>query len=520
MPVAVALTLMMIARRMKAADILPKGLTTVETLGCVNVICSDKTGTLTENRMSVTTCAFVDAQLGDIQEAFEAMTKEEPSANLVELHRAAILCNDATFDPISLHLPINERATQGNATDGAVLRFAETMRNGNTLRAEYQRAFEIPFNSKNKWMLTMFNDGNSEKVKYKIFVKGAPDILLPACTSFWSGKTNSIQQLDAAAKRKFCTLQDRLSNNAERVILLCERHITATSAIGTNDFSDEVAERAIEDLTIVGILGITDPPRMETAVTVAECRRAGARFFMVTGDYGLTAAAIARNIGIFRDSAEPDGFDDICDAVLNPAQQGSRSRHSLLLNGASVAQLTSEAWDVVCEYDEIVFARTTPEQKLRIVNELRDRDNVVAVTGDGVNDAPALRAANVGVAVVTGSDVAIEAADLVLLDKFDSIVDAIRLGRLVFQNLQKVISYLLPAGSWSEIWPVLVNVFFGVPLPLSSFLMIIICVFTDLFLSLSLIMEKEEFDLMSLPPRNHKCDHLINLKMYVSVTAR
>jgi len=137
------------------------------------------------------------------------------------------------------------------------------------------------------------------------------------------------------------------------------------------------------------------------------------------------------------------------------------------------------------------------------------------VFGHGVNYAPALRAADVGVAVVTGSDVAIEAANLVLLDKFDSIIEAIQLGRLLFQNLQKVIAYLLPAGSWSEIWPVIMNVFFGVPLPLSPFLMIIISVFTDLFLSLSLIMEKEEFDLLSLPPRNHKRDHLITVKIYI-----
>lgn len=359
----------------------------------------------------------------------------------------------------------------------------------------------------------MFQDGNSGKTKYKIFVKGAPDVLLPACTSYWSGKTNLIRQLDAAAKRKFSTLQDSLSKNAQRAIVLCERPFTPINAIGTNDFSDEVASCAIEDLMIVGILGITDPPRLETAATISECRRAGARFLRVTGDYGLTAAAIARNIGIFRDSAEPDGFADICDAVHNAGEQGSRSRLSLLLDGTSIAKLTEQAWDVVCGYEEIVFARTTPEQKLRIVNKFHERYNVVAVTGDGVNDAPALRAANVRVAVVTGSDAAIEAADLVLLDKFDSVVDAIRLGRLVFQNLQKVISYLLPAGSWSEIWPVLMNVFFGVPLPLSSFLMIIICVFTDLFLSLSLIMEKEEFDLLSLQPRNHKRDYLINLKM-------
>ena len=151
---------------------------------------------------------------------------------------------------------------------------------------------------------------------------------------------------------------------------------------------------------------------------------------------------------------------------------------------------------------------------MRIVQALQSRGIATAVTGDGVNDAPALKLADVGVAMANGSDVALEAADLVLLDSFDSIVDGIRLGRLVFQNLQKVISYLLPAGSWSEIWPVILNVFVGVPLPLSSFLMIIICVFTDLSMSLAIIMEKEEFDLMSLPPRNHRKDHLINLKIY------
>lgn len=520
MPVAVALTLMMVARRMKAVHVLPKGLSTVETLGCVNVICSDKTGTLTQNEMHVNSASFIDQPL--VLNEFQAdVDSEKPSACNLRLLQAAILCNDAAFDPSTLALPVAAREVQGNATDAAVLRFASSNGRGDREMDASPRVFQIPFNSKNKWMLTVHRDYDdvSEKT-YQAFVKGAPDVLLPAVTKYWSAKTDSVQPFDAAAAAAFKTYQDSLSKNAERVIVLCEKTISPNAALGSNAFSDEVSSHAMSDLTVVGILGIIDPPRPETAHTVAECRRAGARFFMVTGDYGLTAAAIARNVGIFTGDRDPDTIERIRSKLGLSAADLRKARlegeqRALLLEGSSLSGLENEDWDIVCEYGEVVFARTTPEQKLRIVEEFRKRDNVVAVTGDGVNDAPALRAADVGIAIVTGSDVAIEAADLVLMDKFDSIIEAIRLGRLVFENLQKVIAYLLPAGSWSEIWPVLLNVFFGVPLPLSSFLMIIICVFTDLFLSLSLIMEKEEFDLLSLPPRNHKKDHLINLKIYI-----
>lgn len=520
MPVAVALTLMMVARRMKANNVLPKGLSTVETLGCVNVICSDKTGTLTQNQMHVNSVAFLDEPV-TVQDVYNNLASDNADAGIRRLHQAATLCNDATFDPSTIHLPVASRTIQGNATDGAVLRFAAGASTGSEKAQPPMKVFQIPFNSKNKWMLTMYKFPDSHALnEFQVFVKGAPDVLLPTCTAYWSRKSKCVMPLDGRAKIAFKEYQDKLSKNAERVIVLCMKTITVQDAMGTNAFSDEVTSRATDDLTVVGIFGITDPPRPETLATVNECRRAGTRFFMVTGDYGLTAAAIARNVGIFTNERDPDTITTIkgnneIDAAkkLNIARVAGEC-NSLLLEGHSLGSLSDEDWSIVCEYQEIVFARTTPEQKLRIVEEFRKRDNVVAVTGDGVNDAPALRAADVGVAIVSGSDVAIEAADLVLLDRFDSIIDAIRLGRLVFQNLQKVIAYLLPAGSWSEIWPVILNVFFGVPLPLSSFLMIMICVFTDLFLSLSLIMEKEEFDLLSLPPRNHKKDHLINLKIY------
>ncbi|CAG7558902.1 unnamed protein product [Fusarium equiseti] len=521
MPVAVALTLMMVARRMKAVNVLPKGLSTVETLGCVNVICSDKTGTLTQNQMFVSSVAFVDKEFESSDEFQYLVNSNEADDASTALQRAALLCNDASFDPTTMHLPLHERAVMGNATDSAVFRFAASGHSGDSIRKTMPRIFEVPFNSKNKWMLTVFQS-DDERGAYRVIIKGAPDILLAGCTKYWSSESNSVVTLTRDARIKFQQIQDEASRRAERVIVLCEKFITPRSVAGTNSFSDEITHSAIQDLTVVGMLGIIDPHRPEIPATVEQCRRAGTRFFMVTGDYALTAAAIARNTGIFSCQQDPDTIDSLYPGTPTSEKKakpkkGDRAeiiKRSLLLEGAHLSRLSQEDWDIVCAYEEIVFARTTPEQKLRIVTELRERDNVVAVTGDGVNDAPALRAADVGVAIVTGSDVAIEASDLVLLDRFDSIIDAMRLGRLVFQNLQKVISYLLPAGSWSEIWPVILNVFFGVPLPLSAFLMIIICVFTDLFLSLSLIMEKEEFDLLSLPPRNHKRDHLINAKIY------
>ncbi|KAJ5938182.1 hypothetical protein N7454_004524 [Penicillium verhagenii] len=508
-PVGVALTLMMVARAMKKNNILPKGLATVETLGCVNVICSDKTGTLTQNRMFVKSLGMVDLEYN----TDDLVSGMESSEGLKNLLRASVLCNDATFDPETMNLPVWDRIVNGNATDAAVLRLADSVGAAAPSNLDpYERIHQIPFNSKNKWMLTMHEDPTASK-GYMVYVKGAPDVLLDRCSTYWSGVNNAIRPLDSQARQKLSEFQAKLSRRAERVIILCQRRYIPTHPLGSNGFSDEMLESGVQDLTVLGIFGIIDPPRPETAQTVAACRRAGIRFFMVTGDFGLTAAAIARDIGIFDGNAEPDLIDDLRDGFCSD-KSPAPSRRSLLLEGSSLSSLTHEEWTTVCDYEEIVFARTSPEQKLRIVSELQAKGNFVAVTGDGVNDAPALRAADVGVAIGGGSDVAIEAADLVLLERFDSIIEAIRLGRLVFQNLQKVIAYLLPAGSFSEIWPVLMNVFFGCPSPLSSFLMIIVCVFTDLFLSLSLIMEKEEFDLMSIPPRKPRKDHLINLRIY------
>lgn len=195
----------------------------------------------------------------------------------------------------------------------------------------------------------------------------------------------------------------------------------------------------------------------------------------VTGDFGLTALAIARQCGIVS-TAGP--VDDVS-ALQRYDKSGEKQldqvpSSAILLSGPDLMTLNENQWEQLCKYREIVFARTTPEQKLRIVREFQARDEIVGMTGDGVNDAPSLKAADIGIALGTGSDIAIEAADMVLLDSFAGVVEAVRYGRVVFDNLRKIVAYLLPAGSFSEFWPVFANIILGLPQVLSSFMMIII----------------------------------------------
>ncbi|KAK5733505.1 hypothetical protein LTR17_009622 [Elasticomyces elasticus] len=500
MPVGVALTLMMIARRMKKADVLPMSLATVEMLGCVQVICSDKTGTLTKNQMSVTTVGFSDRKM-TVEES-QRDEKDAPAVAMAEMYRAAHLCNEATFDPLSLAKPIEERLTRGNRRSCASIRRIWSCRFIDSRRLSSA-------GTSNKFAMTLHKDrsAGSGGPGGLLIVKGAPDVLLPHCSHYRSYE-GVVRPLDEAAKQRFNELQSSLSRNAERVLMFSQRSYAVGADARQAGFEQKLVDEGMADLVIIGVVGIFDPPRPEAAETVAACRRAGIRFMMMTGDFGLTGAAIARQIGIFTGEREPDTYatitshrrrseDDVSEKDFGPRSPPTSTNQNLLLEGTQSASSRNRT-GIWCALT------LSPENKLRIVTELQKRGMSTAVTGDGVNDASAMNATDVGVAMVNGSDVALEAADLVLLDGFDSIVDGVRLGRLVSQNLQKVISYLLPAGSWSEIWPVLLNVFLGVPLPLYSFLMIIICVFTDLFLSLSLIMEKTEFDLLSLPPRNPK----------------
>ena len=315
-------------------------------------------------------------------------------------------------------------------------------------------------------------------------IKGAPDILLGRCDTLLDDKGEAAPLTEGQLSR-IERIKDDWSRQGKRVILLAQKPTVAPFSANAEK---EVLVAARQGLTFVGMVGIVDPPRDEIPDVVRILRGASIRIFMVTGDFKLTAQAIAEECGIISNSAL---VDDI--SALSREGKIGTTKQAIVLSGPELITLNDVQWDTLCQYQEIVFARTTPEQKLRIVKEFQSRDNIVGMTGDGVNDAPSLKAADVGIAMGSGSDIAIEAADMVLLDSFAAIVEAVQYGRLVYDNLKKTIVYLLPAGSFSELWPVVTNVAFGIPQILSSFLMvsrafIADCAMTNFHRSLSAVL--------------------------------
>ena len=342
------------------------------------------------------------------------------------------------------------------------------------------------------------------------------------------GSDGECHQFDDSMRIQIEEIKDQWSSQGKRVILLARRVVKESDiGIDTSDsrFEGEITKLAKKELTLVGLVGIVDPPRDEIPQVMRTLRRAGIRIFMVTGDFALTAQAIAADCGII--SNRPENVDNV-DAlystdkrITNPYQATPNGEHrglkkthtSIVLSGPELLTLNASQWTHLCTYDEIVFARTTPDQKLRIVRELQSRHETVAMTGDGVNDAPSLKAADIGISMGSGSDIAIEASDMVLLDSFSAMVEAVAYGRTVFDSLKKTIAYLLPAGSFSEFWPVMTNILFGLPQILSSFLMIIICCFTDCASATVLCYEAPEADVMLRKPRNPRKDRLVDWQL-------
>lgn len=519
LPIALTMCLTITANAMSKHNVLCKSLSVVETLGSVSVICTDKTGTLTKNKMMVT-----HFSIGAKPYSVESIKGRDISAEtgLAALHTASALCNAADFAEMQGNDSQVERTVIGDATDQAALRFAELIKPVKDTRSLWKVIYELAFNSKNKYMIRLV-EGQTKSDELTLLVKGAPDILLPKC-EFIINEENKTEVLTKERLDEVIALQRKWSLEGQRVILLSRKQIPKEllnlEDVQSNDFTLSVQDDLNSGgMVLVGLLGISDPLKDEIPEVISTLHSASIRVFMVTGDYELTAVSIARQCGLVTSRTENvhtiDNLDKDYPIEIKRGRKPSTKviEEALVISGPAMIGLNDNQWENLTHYKEIVFARTTPEQKLKIVKELQHRKHVVGMTGDGINDAPSLKAADVGIAMGNGSDVAIEASDLVLLDSFSSIIQALIYGRLVFDNLKKTIIYLIPAGTYSEIFPVLFNIFLGLPQVLSSFLMIIICCLSDCAGAITMAFETPEKDLLKRLPRSVSGERLVNLNL-------
>ncbi len=467
------LALAMGVRRMAGRKALVKRLSAVETLGATTIILTDKTGTLTENEMTVREIWTGGKSYGVGGIGYEPYGTIESlsldgsvSSAVVDLLRVAALCCDAR-----LVLSGKRWQVLGDPTEAAILvAAAKAGLNAETL-ATNPRLSELPFDSTRKRMSTI---QDFEGTPFAC-VKGALSEMLPHCSQVVRGTDLlAILAIDDEQRQLFQAAQNAMARRGLRVLAVAKRKIT----IEKQDKNDGWRVEEIEnDLTLLGLIGMEDPPRPEVPSALLACHSAGVQVVMVTGDDGVTAAAIGREIGLHRDSPH-------------------------VITGAELEILKDHELTELLKQPELLFARTTPEHKLRLVEAYQKRGEVVAVTGDGVNDAPALKRADIGVAMgIVGTDVAREASDIILLDdNFASIVVAIEEGRAVYDNIRKFVTYIF-ASNIPELIPFIAFVLFHIPLPLTIMQVLAVDLGTDLVPALALGMEAPEPDVMRRRPR-------------------
>ena len=522
----VALTLT--AKKMQKKGVIVTNLEIIETLGAVSVICSDKTGTLTCNRMTVSHLAYdgrvfgvgigqskkspdhnendkmADEKFDDHEKLFDCN-----SPSFKELQKVMTINTNAKFEPGQEKVPVlNRNVKDGDASEAALVKFVEPIRSIDEYRKCYRTVHEIPFNSSNKWMLkivqSLENPGENDG-KYTLLLKGAPEKVLNFCTYYLhEGKIKKIEPTDY---ERIIKLNEDLANKGERVLGFA-------SKISEDHFDKDFifAEDAPFNFkhntgyVFTGLASLLDPPRDNVFDSINKCREAGIQVFMVTGDQPLTALSIAKKLRLVTD--EDDG--------KIPEEGKEKKKSYIVVNGVELLNFKQEDWDKILEYKEIVFARTMPQQKQDIVNQLKAKNKIVAMTGDGVNDAPALKAAHVGIAMGSGASVAKEAGQLILVnDDFANIVDGVQEGRLIFENLKKCICYVL-ASNVPELIPFLLFIILKIPLSIETIMIILIDVGTDLAPAIALAWEPEEDQTMKLPPRSND-SHLVGFKlMFVS----
>ena len=454
--------------RMAERKAIVKNLLSVETLGSTTVICSDKTGTLTQNEMTITKIYTNDKEYevegsgykpeGDIRDENKKVVESDDQIKL--LMTIASLCNDA-----NLIRDGEEYKITGDPTEGAMLTFAEKWNiNQEDLNEKHPRIQEIPFDSTRK-MMTTFHELDG---KYYAMTKGAPDIIMKNSSNILIDG-NLIEFSDEKRKE----LADENNNLASQALRVMAYAFKPLESLDT----DLTTENIEHDMVFVGLTGMIDPPRPEARAAVAECHASGIDVIMITGDYFETALAIAKDLGI------ADSRDQ--------AMQGS--------------ELNDKTHEEIMEIVKTkrIFARVSPENKVQLVKALEANDNVVAMTGDGVNDAPAIKNADIGISMgITGTDVAKDASDMILVDdNFATIVNAVEEGRVIFANIKKFVSFLLSCNI-AEVLIVFISILLGLPSPLTPIQLLWLNLVTDAFPALALGVEPAEPGLMEEPPRD------------------
>jgi sodium/potassium-transporting ATPase subunit alpha len=507
--VTVCLTLT--AKRMAKKNCLVKNLEAVETLGSTSTICSDKTGTLTQNRMTVAHMWF-DNQIVNIDttENQTGETGDLSSSTWEDLCRIAVLCNRATFRAGQDSVPILKRDCIGDASESGILKCTEILTSGKTLamRDQMKKVHEVPFNSTNKYQLSI-HVVNGQHV---MVMKGAPERILERCS--YIVNKGSVDKMNDSWEKNFNDAYMTLGGMGERVLGFCHCWLDKEKYPIGYAFDTEAENYPMNDLTFVGLISMIDPPRAAVPDAVAKCRSAGIKVIMVTGDHPITAHAISKSVGII--SPENETVDDIAKRMNIPVEQvNKRDAQAAVVHGSMIKDMTNEDIDeIIMHHKEIVFARTSPQQKLIIVEGCQRAGQIVAVTGDGVNDSPALKRADIGIAMgIAGSDVSKQAADMILLDdNFASIVTGVEEGRLIFDNLKKSIAYTLTSNI-PEISPFLAFIVTGIPLPLGTVTILCIDLGTDLLPAISLAYEEAETDIMKRAPRDAQRDKLVNERL-------
>ena len=498
--VTVCLTLT--AKRMASKNCLVKNLEAVETLGSTSTICSDKTGTLTQNRMTVAHMWFDNAiHEADTSEDQSGVSMNKNAVGWKILSRVAALCNRAEFKPGQDSIPILKREVNGDASEAALLKCCElTMGNVMNYRTKNKKVCEIPFNSTNKYQVSIHETEDKNDKRYLLVMKGAPERILDRCSTIVIDGEE--KDLTDEWKDAFNDAYMELGGLGERVLGFCDYMLDEEKYPQGYPFDADEANFPLEGLRFTGLMSMIDPPRAAVPDAVAKCRSAGIKVIMVTGDHPITAKAIAKSVGIISEGNET--VEDIANRLnISVNDVNPREAHAAVVHGGELKDLGDEALDDILMYhNEIVFARTSPQQKLIIVEGCQRMGAIVAVTGDGVNDSPALKKADIGVAMgIAGSDVSKQAADMILLDdNFASIVTGVEEGRLIFDNLKKSIAYTLTSNI-PEISPFLLFILADIPLPLGTVTILCIDLGTDMVPAISMAYEEAESDIMKRMPR-------------------